>query len=158
MEFLIVLGAGAILFGLACVVSIIRLKHNGQGMANWPRVGGTITESFVYTHARQTLEQAAVTYTPVVAYTYVVDGKTYRANKRDGAPYYGNSTPRRAEADARIAALPAGKAVRVRYNPHVPEQSVLHVSRPIAHNAVLLFGIMDMLIGVGCVVLGVVYL
>lgn len=156
MEFLIVLGAGTIIFGLGCIISIIRLKRKGQGTANWPKVRGTITESFVYTHKRTMMEQTEITYTPVVAYTYVVNGTTYMANKRDLSPYYENSIPQNAKAKALITDLPVGKGVRVRYNPQAPEQSVLRVSRPIAHNSVVLFGMTTMLIGIGSIVLAVV--
>lgn len=156
MPFLIVLGGWVIVLGLVCIISTIKIKRDGQGIANWPKVGGVVTESFIYTHERKLLERTAVVYTSTLAYTYVVDGKMYTAHKRAPGPDVENSSSLRAKAGALIANLPVGKAVRVYYNPNAPDQSLLHVSRPIAHNSVLLFGMTNMVMGVLVVALAVV--
>ena len=156
MPFLIVLGVATIIFGLGCIISTIKLKRAGQGISNWPIVGGIVKHSFVYPHARRTLEHAEETHTPVSIYEYVVDGKSYKSSKRAPVPYLENTVDLSEKADAMLANLPDGTVVRVRYNPHAPDQSVLHVSRPIAHNAVGWFGFTNIVMGVLSIVLALI--
>ena len=44
----------------------------------------------------------------------------------------------------------------MRYNPVVPEQAALKVEKPVMHNSVLLFGVVNVVMGVLMIVLAVV--
>ncbi len=156
MEFLIVLGAGVILLGLACIIVIIRIKRGGQGIQNWPKVPGKVVEAFVYTHERKTTDVTTVTHTPVIKFSYSVDGTTYTSTKLDAAPSETHSYLDRAKADTWVAAYPVGRAVAVHYNSQNPKQAVLMTQKPIAHNAVLWYGIVNFFLGIGAIALAFV--
>ena len=156
MPFLIVFGACLIVFGATYVISTIVTKRSFQGTANWPKTAGEVLRAFVYRHERRTPKETSITYTPVVEYTYTVEGLPYTSDKRDFAPYYCDSFAEERKAAEIVAELPPGKPVTVRYNPVVPAQAALKVAKPSAHNTVLLFGVANAVVGVLMIVLAVV--
>jgi hypothetical protein len=156
MPFLIVFGACLIVFGATYVISIIVIKRNFQGAANWPKAVGEVVRAFVYRHERRTPKEASITYTPVIEYAYTVAGQPYTSQKRDFAPYYCDSFAEERKAAEIVAELPPGKSVTVRYNPDVPAQAALKVEKPQMHNTVLLFGVANAVMGVLMIVLAVV--
>lgn len=156
MEFLIVLGAGAVLLGIGCLIAFFRTRHFQQGIPNWPTIQGTMTESSVYAHTRQTTEATITTYTPTLAYTYTVEGIPYTASALDTAPYNERSYRELVRAEEIVRAHPVGSAVTVHYNPYVPAQAVLTRPRPVAHRTVLWYGVANILVGAGAVALGIV--
>lgn len=156
MPFLIVFGGCLIVFGTVYVISTIVIKRSFQGTANWPKAAGEVLRAFVYRHERRTLKETSITYTPVVEYTYTVEGLPYTSQKRDFAPYDCATFTEEKKAAEIVAELPPGKPVTVRYNPDVPEQSALKVEKPRMHNTVLLFGVANALMGVLMIVLAVV--
>lgn len=158
MEFLIAFGAGAIIFGMGCLIAFFRTRHQQQGIPNWPKVSGTMTESSVYEHTRRTTRRTSATYTPTLAYTYAVSGTAYTASALDAAPYHERSYRERGRAEEIVRAHPVGSAVMVYYNPHAPGQSVLTRPRPVAHRTILWYGVVNILIGGGAVALGIVLL
>lgn len=156
MEFLIVFGAGTLLLGAAYVISIIITRVRHHGTANWPKVTGTVKQAFVYQHERSTSSGTTTTYTPVVAYTYAVEGQDYQAHKRNFLPYDQASLTSKAEAQAVSGHYLQGSNVAVYYNPNNPAQAALEIPKAIAHTAVLLYGIVCMLLGGGMIALGIV--
>ncbi len=156
MPFLIIFGACLIVFGAVYVISTIVTRRSYQGTANWPKAAGEVVRAFVYRHERRTPKETSITYTPVVEYTYTVEGQPYTSQKRDFAPYYCDSFAEEKKAAEIIAELPPGKAVTVRYNPDVPAQAALKVEKPKMHNTVLLFGVTSLVMGVLMIVLAVV--
>jgi hypothetical protein len=158
MPFLIVFGACLIVFGATYVVSTIVTKRSFQGTANWPKAAGEVVRAFVYRHERRTPKETSITYTPVVEYTYTVEGLPYTSQKRDFAPYYCESFAEEKKAAEIVAELPAGTSVTVRYNPDVPAQAALKVVKPQMHNTVILFGVANAVVGVLMIVLAVVFM
>ncbi|HOU13372.1 MAG TPA: DUF3592 domain-containing protein [Anaerolineae bacterium] len=156
MPFLIVFGACLIVFGAVYVISTIVLKRGHQGTANWPKAAGEVLRAFVYRHERRTPQETSITFTPVVEYAYTVSEHRYTSEKRDFAPYDCATFTEEKKAAEITAALPPGKAVTVRYNPVVPEQAALKVEKPVMHNSVLLFGVVNVVMGVLMIVLAVV--
>ncbi|MBN2005693.1 MAG: DUF3592 domain-containing protein [Anaerolineae bacterium] len=153
MPFLNFLGAGSILLGLSFIIVTIVVRRSGQGIANWPNTMGTVVKSEIYRHERRTQSATTITYTPTVTYTYTLEGQTYTANKRNIDPYTMASFQDAEQAQDVLALYPAGDAVKVYYNPAVPQQAVLEKPRPIMHNTLIWYGIMLILIGGGAIVL-----
>jgi len=156
MEFLIVLGAGVIILGIGCIIATIRVKRGGQGIPNWPDVTGTVVDAFVYHHERKTTESTTETFTPVIEYTYSVRGQAYTSSKQGISPYFARSYQDRGQAEAVVRAYPVNSAVTVRYNPSNPKQAVLKAPKALAHNAVLLYGVVNVLMGIGAIALAFV--
>ncbi|MEJ5309740.1 MAG: DUF3592 domain-containing protein [Anaerolineae bacterium] len=156
MPFLIIFGACLIVFGAVYVISTIVTKRSFQGTANWPKAAGEVLRAFVYRHERRTPKETSITYTPVVEYAYTVGEHRYTSGKRDFAPYDCATFTDERKAREIVAAFPAGKAVTVRYNPVVPAQAALKVEKPKMHNTVLLFGVVNVVMGVLMIALAVV--
>jgi hypothetical protein len=155
MAFLIVFGAGALLLGLAYVISIIISRVRNEGTANWPKVTGSIKNAYVYQHDRSTSSGKETTYTPVVGYTYTVGDQNYQAHKRNFLSYSQASLTSPEEAEAIRARYSPGGDVVVYYNPNNPAQAVLEKPKAIAHMAVFWYGIVCMLLGCGMIAIGI---
>jgi hypothetical protein len=157
-QFLIVLGGGALLLGLACVIWIVRSKRRNYGTPNWPRVVGRILDVSVATLARETPAGMVTTFTPMVRYEYAVEGEIYVGQRVHVSRDERLTTQRRSEADRRVARYGVNDPVDVFYNPVVPQQAALVLPRPVAHNAVLFFGVANAVMGALMIVLGIVLL
>ncbi len=158
MAFLIFLGSGAVLLGLAFVIWVISIKRRAQGIANWPRGEGQIVQADVAFLDHETPSGIERTYTPVVAYTYDVAGQSYRSSRLSFLPDSSGTFTDAGRAQELIAPYPVGSRIEVTYNPANPKQSVLKAPRPIAHNAVLLYGLVVALAGGGIIALGILLL
>ena len=156
MVFLIFLGSGAILLGLAFVVWMAVTKRHAQGIANWPDVEGQIVQAQVSLLERETPEGVERTYTPVLAYDYAVAGRSYTSRRLNFLPASSATYTDGKLAQAAIAPYPAGAQAKVYYNPANPKQSALQKPRPTAHNAVILYGVVAMIVGAGIIALGIV--
>ena len=154
MEFLIFFGAAIILLSAAYIITTMMAKRNGQGVPNWPATDGAIVKQSLYRHTRHTDAGEKTTYTPTLDYTYTVDQTTYHGHKH---PASGISFSDRREAEAVLARYPEGKAVTVHYNPNAPRQACLEVPRPIDHNAIIRLNAVQLLVGVGAILLGVLW-
>ena len=158
MAFLIVLGGGAFILGLAYIVWIVVTKRHSQGTPNWPKVTGTVVRSRVYTFEHETSQGQERTYTPLVTYSYGVRGEVYTSAARDVWPYYRATTLNLQGAVSVISKYPDGSRVSVYYNPANPKQSLLEVPKPAAHNAVLYYGLANVIMGAAIVALSIVLL
>jgi hypothetical protein len=155
MEFLIVLGSGAFLLGLGVVIWIVVTKRRGQGEANWPRVEGHVESSKVVPFERETPEGMAWSFTPVVHYAYVVGETAYASQQRNVYPDETSTFVEPERAQAVVDTYRPGSSVRVFYNPANPKQAVLEVPKPAAHNAVIFYGVTNMVAGAIIIALGV---
>lgn len=156
MEFLFIFGGCVIVLGIACIVSTVAVKRDGQGMGNWPKVAGQVLRAFVYRHERKTSKETTVTYTPVVEYAYTVAGERYTSQRRDYFPSEAATYRDEREAVSVVGEMPVGRVVTVRYNPNVPQQAMLAVPKPVAHNTVLMFGVVNVVMGALMIVLAFV--
>ncbi|MCU0519129.1 MAG: DUF3592 domain-containing protein [Anaerolineae bacterium] len=156
MEFLIFLGSGAVLLGLAFVVWMTVTKHRMQGIANWPYVDGQIVKAQVSMLERETPAGIERTYTPVLSYAYAVDGLSYTSRRLNFLPDSSATYTDGKLAQAAIAPYPPGAQAKVYYNPANPRQSALQKPRPTAHNAVILYGVVAMIAGACIIALGIV--
>ncbi|MGC9350342.1 MAG: DUF3592 domain-containing protein, partial [Anaerolineae bacterium] len=147
MPFLIVLGSGAFILGLAYIIWISVVKHRSQGTPNWPKVTGTIVRARVYAFEHETPQGIKRTYTPLVSYTYEAGGQVYTAVERNVLPYYQATHDKLQTAEDVVAQYPVGSEVPIYYNPANPKQSLLELPKPAAHNAVLYFGLANALMG-----------
>jgi hypothetical protein len=155
MAFLIVFGAGAVLLGVAYVISIIITRTRNEGTANWPQANGSILDAYIYQHDRSTSEGTTTTYTPVVGYTYTVEDQAYQSHKRNFLPYDQATFTTQAEAEDVKMRYAPGVEVPVYYNPTNHAQSVLEKPKAIAHMAVLWYGIVCILLGGGMLAMGI---
>lgn len=156
MEFLIVLGAGVFLLGLTYAVWTWLTKRRDQGTGNWPRTEGRVEASFLYEHERRTAAGVVRSYTPVVRYTYRVNGRAYESKRRNFLPDHTRTYADRLDAEAVVATYATGKQVEVYYNPNNPRQAALEIPKPRAHNAEIGYGVANVLCGIGVMVLGIV--
>ncbi|MFP4394844.1 MAG: DUF3592 domain-containing protein [Anaerolineales bacterium] len=154
MEFLIFFGAAIILLSAAYIITTIMVKRKGQGVPNWPATDGAIIDQALYRHTRRTEAGEQTTYTPTIKYTYIVDQTTYHGHKH---PTSGVSFPDRRSAETVLEHYSRGKVVTVHYNPNAPRQARLEVPRPTEHNAVILLGAAQLIVGVGAILLGVLW-
>jgi hypothetical protein len=156
MEFLIVLGSGVFLMGLAYAVWIGVIKRRAQGTGNWPRTQGQVEASFLYEHQRQTAAGVIRSYTPVVRYTYRVNGQDYESDRRNFLPHDTKTFDNRLDAESVVVTYAEESPVPVYYNPHNPKQAVLEIPKPQAHRAELWYGVTNVICGIGVLVLGIV--
>lgn len=158
MVFLIVLGSGAALLGLAFIIWMAVSKHRQHGTPNWPSVEGKIIESQVVLFKRETPQGVEQTYTPVISYFYKIDGHAYTSDRRNFLPDTTATTQDLLKATRIVSRYPPGLTVRVYYNPANHQQAALEIPKPVAHNAVLFYGIANLVAGIAIVVLGIVLL
>ena len=141
MRFLIVLGGGTALLGLAFIIWMAVSKQRQHGTPNWPYVQGEVIASQVVPFERETALGIERTFTPVVEYRYTVEGLPYTSKTRNSLPDMTATTHDLLMATRIITRYPVGAWVRVTYNPVNPQQAVLEAPKPVAHNAVLFYGI-----------------
>lgn len=157
-QFLIVLGGGAFLLGLGCVIWMALSKQRGHGTPNWPKVVGRVLDASVSTLVRETPEGIVTTFTPIVHYEYAVDAEIHTGKRLHFLPSETLTTRSRFEADQIVAQYPENSAVDVYYNAANPKQAALKLPEPVAHNAVLFFGVTNVVTGALIVALGIVLL
>lgn len=158
MPFLIFLGSGAMLLGLAHLIWMIVTKRRSQGIANWPSVEGQVLAAAVSTLARETPEGIRRTHTPVITYAYEVAGQPHTSHRLNFLPDSSTTYADVTLARAAIAPFPTGAQVKVYYNPTNPQQSTLVKPRSSAHNVVILYGVVAMIVGAGIIMLGILLL
>jgi hypothetical protein len=157
-EFLIVLGSGAFLLGLALMIWITVTKRRGHGTPNWPKVEGYVLSATAVELERETSDGMVSTFTPIVRYEYeVVDTRYTSARLNFLSDEHRTFKDRRAAGQV-VSKYPAGAAVDVFYNPANPKQAALDVPKPAAHNAVLTYGVTNMIAGALIISLGIVLL
>ncbi|AKQ68302.1 hypothetical protein A176_005214 [Myxococcus hansupus] len=106
---------GGTLAGDFLAVSTVFLQ---AGSATWPTVQGTITRSEVET----VRSNKSISYRPLVAYTYSVDGQTYEGNKHRISSWSGGELE---AAEAMVARYPIGASIPVYYRPSQPSTATL---------------------------------
>lgn len=118
--------AGCTLFvlgGLVFGVHGYTVYQNGVASENWPTAEGTVIQSEIKKSERTTgtgsSKRTEVRHIPQVAYTYTVDGQSYRSSRITfGAINALN-------AGATVNRYPKGKSIEVFYDPKNPDEAVL---------------------------------
>lgn len=157
-QFLIVLGGGAFLLGLGCVVWMALSKQRGHGTPNWPKVVGRVLDASVSALVRETPEGLETTFTPIIRYEYAVAGEIYTASRLHFLRSETRTTRSPLEAGRVVARYPENSAMDVFYNPANPKQAALILPEPVAHNAVLFYGVTNVVMGVLIAALGIILL
>jgi Protein of unknown function (DUF3592) len=114
-----------LVLSLVGVAAIIRaassLKQAGRS-ENWPGVQGKIIESRIDKQNKLEYDAAdSTTYTPVVRYTYSLQGKEYTGER----VAFGMTNKNRNPASELVKRYPLDELVMVYYNPEKPEEAVL---------------------------------
>ncbi|MBI5295809.1 MAG: DUF3592 domain-containing protein [Chloroflexi bacterium] len=107
-----------ILFSLFMFGIIIYLRIASNAVKNWPSVPGKVTTSRVSYESSTDKTNA----TPFIAYTYDVDGKTYKEGSISPSIL---TVSDKINAEKVVARYPRGSVVTVCYNPKNPSQAVL---------------------------------
>jgi len=157
-EFLIVLGSGALLLGLATIIWISLTKRRGYGTPNWPSIEGQIVSACVSELTRETPEGMVSSFTPVVRYEYALDGEVYQSDRLNILSDEHHTFDDRRLAEDVVAKYRPGAGIDVFYNLANPKQAVLSLPRPSAHNAVLAFGVTNLIAGASVLALGILLL
>ncbi len=147
MEFLLIMGGCALVFGVLYIVLTILSRRRRDSIWNWPTVEGQVAESALSPREPRDGEKRPRTYTPVVTYIYTVEGQPYTSQRRTTAPYPQRTFTELTKAAAVLAAYPAGGAVTVHYNPRAPQFAVLELARPAGYHAELWFGVFNLALG-----------
>ncbi len=79
----------------------------------------------------------------------------YESQQRNVSPDNTATFQAPEKAQAVVDKYPSGSSVRVFYNPANPKQAVLEVPRPAAHNAVMFYGVTNMVAGAIIIALGI---
>ena len=93
--------------------------NNATGSDSWPSVKGIITKSYVSLH--YDIESSTTSYSPMIEYTYTVDGKDYSNNRRT----YKADSEDHEWVDTTLSDYPKGIIVQVHYKPEDHSVSVL---------------------------------
>ncbi|MCJ7736308.1 MAG: DUF3592 domain-containing protein [Anaerolineae bacterium] len=157
-EFLIVLGSGAFLLGLALIIWISVTKRRGYGTPNWPTVAGHVLSSTAVELKRETSAGMVSTFTPIIRYEYEVEGLLHTSARLNFLSDEHRTFKERHAAGQVVAKYPIGASVDVFCNPANPKQAALDVPRPAAHNAVLAYGVTNLVAGALIIALGIVLL
>ena len=157
-EFLIVLGSGTFLLGLALIIWISVTKRRGYGTPNWPTVTGHVLSATAVEVDRETSNGMVSTFTPVIRYEYEVEGTLHSSARLNFLSDEHRTFEEHRAAGHVVARYPIGAPVDVFYNPANPKQAALDVPKPAAHNAVLAYGVTNLMAGALIIALGIVLL
>jgi len=115
-----VLAVGAIdlVASIGLMVFALTLPRRIAAAQHWPLTQATVVAS----HVRATGRGA---YVPLIQYRYAVQGETHESSLYR---FGGWATRTRAEAEAAVAAHPAGGPIEVRYDPARPAFAVISAS------------------------------
>jgi hypothetical protein len=113
-----------------------------RAIARWPRAPGVIISSSIETSRGQGRDNdgfsyAYQSYTPVVRYTYSVNGQVLKGNQIARAVVSNTSL---SPIQACINKYPTGKDVMVRYDPSDAKTAYLEVRRSVGAVIILAFG------------------
>jgi hypothetical protein len=136
---------GFFLVGTLLLYFGINLFCKENAIKDWPQTVGKIEKSKVYSYVVEHKTTGNIQHFGLeVSYQYMINGKTYHSTR---IRYTGNyeSTDVR-EINKLKNALTPGKAVRVYYNPIVPQESVLFPDISNLNLGLLEFGIIFILI------------
>lgn len=147
MPFLLVLGIGFVLIGLTYITLILVGRQKQTPVGQWPKTRGTVERSYVHEREPRPSQAQPETYTPVVIFSYTVDGETYVAKQRNFAGPDAHTTRDLIAAEAIVKKYPKESTVTVYYNPHSPPQAVLEAEKPTGYN-------MSLFVNVGNVIAG----
>ena len=117
-------GIVCIVIGLGIMAAMVAGIIKKRKAANWPRTPATILKSEVILKEFGGGGQSRHKYSPVVEYSYEVDGEVYESrnisgfNESDG---YSDETTAQRIADR----YPEGETRKVWYNPNAPEEALL---------------------------------
>ena len=157
-EFLIVLGSGAFLLGLVLIIWISVTKRRGYGTPNWPTVAGDVLNATAVELDRETSGGMVATFTPIIRYAYDVADTRLTSARLNFLSDEQRTYKDRHLARQVVAKYPGGASVDVFYNPANPKQAALDVPKPAAHNAVLIYGVTNLIAGALIIALGIVLL
>jgi len=147
MPFLLVLGIGFILIGLTYITLIVVGRQKQQPLGHWPTTRGTVERSYVQEREPRPFQKQPETYTPVVIFSYSVDGETYVAKARSFAGAGAQTTRDLIAAEAVVKEYPPDSTVTVHYNPNTPSQAVLEVAKPTGYNTSLIVNVGNVIAG-----------
>ena len=105
-----------------------------EAATRWPEAPGKVIAADVERRGGGATANRNTYYRPLIRYTYVVSGR-----EREGSRFrFGMTSARtRAGAEKMLAPYPPGAAIKVRYDPEYPDQSVLEPGKT---GSSLLFG------------------
>ncbi|NOZ13160.1 MAG: DUF3592 domain-containing protein [Acidobacteria bacterium] len=141
---------GALIFGGLGIFLLFGWVQNLQmahASKSWPSVQGTVVSSRVVRIQELTdkkKKRPQYSYKPLVKYSYSVEGQGYLSSRISFGDYYTN---KRDHARHIVAAYPAGKTVRVYYDPEAPMHSVLERKAGLGNKLHLLLGFLFVLGG-----------
>jgi hypothetical protein len=147
----IISGIFALLIGGGGLWTGLRALKNRKILNHWKTTPGKVVERGIYQPDIPMLSPPAYRYSPLVRYTYQVDGKDFENNyilpKRIQAPQHGT----RKWAQKRADSFPA--EVTVHYNSADPQESYLIQTSKTVLFILMTLSILVLLIGMGIFVI-----
>jgi len=108
-----------LVIGILSVIFGIRDARYADESINWPYAPGIITESYVWKQEDE--ETSTVSYSPIVEYTYIVNGREYKNDKIN----YDMENRGKKWAENIVSDYPVNHPVTVYFKPDNPEFAVL---------------------------------
>jgi hypothetical protein len=105
------------------LLSLVSSLTKGVASLNWTSINGEVTSSGIEETELYDGEDTYTGYCPSVSYEYVVNGKSYRADRIGVIRHCGDSR----DAGRAAAAYPIGHPVEVHYAPDNPADALLEV-------------------------------
>jgi len=147
MPFLLVLGIGFVLIGLTYIALIVGGRQQQAPLGHWSTTQGTVERSYVHEREPRPSQMQPETYTPVVIFSYTVEGETYVAKEHNFAGADAQTTRDLIAAEKVIKKYPSDSTVTVHYNPHSPSQAVLETAKPTGYNTSLMVNVGNVIAG-----------
>ncbi|HEX9558578.1 MAG TPA: DUF3592 domain-containing protein [Reyranella sp.] len=111
--------------GILMALFLVSDRRTATAAARWPTTPGTILSSIAESHRTLVPRgrgQTIVVWSPVVEYSYGVDGRNYHSSR---LAFGGDVASSRAFADEIVARYPVGHEVTVHFDPANPSFAVL---------------------------------
>jgi hypothetical protein len=136
----VLIAFGAIAFAIGVTLYVVQFRQGLRAAASrkWPASSGTVTAS--------TLEQSPDNkrrFRAAVQYRYRVGEKDYQSNRI----FWGGSEGRQKPMASVVASYPAGRKVKVFYDPQNPAEAVVDPVRNSGSRPLVLYGMAMMTLG-----------
>jgi len=137
---LILIGFGVIAIAIGAVLYVVQFRHGLRAEASrkWPTAPATITASAV-----EKLPDRRWRYRAALQYTYRVGNKDYQSSR----VFWGGNEGRQKHMASVVETYPAGRTVRVRYDPKNPAEAVLDPTQNTGSRATVLYGLAMITLG-----------
>jgi hypothetical protein len=118
--FSILVAAAMTVAGILTIYWGVNILLKAWRSSSWPHTTALIQESRLESHSSSGPHGGGTGYTPIVTYSYTVDGHSHLSSRIRGGSFWNLKSSRQV-----VAAYPAGSRRTVYYSPSDPDDSLL---------------------------------